>query len=176
MAKKSVASKKKQSKVKIAKKVTSTKGKRRNAIKSLDVLLSDDEYIKILIKENGLNKIKKEEGFEDDEDKDGVELDEIERASDYDRPYIIEPQEFGALDGYSLITLYHYSDNVLADDCDELVEDLDNVVGEDYASHFGEYEDDCVYVRNDRLKADYEICRDLRKYSDVVWHSPRGLI
>ena len=48
MAKKSVASKKKQSKVKIAKKVTSTKGKRRNAIKSLDVLLSDDEYIKIL--------------------------------------------------------------------------------------------------------------------------------
>ena len=105
-----------------------------------------------------------------------VELDEIERASDYDRPYIIEPQEFGALDGYSLITLYHYSDNVLADDCDELVEDLDDVVGEDYASHFGEYEDDCVYVRNDRLKADYEICRDLRKYSDVVWRSPRGSI
>lgn len=107
---------------------------------------------------------------------DGVELDEIERASDYDKPYIIEPQEFGALDGYSLITLYHYSDNVLADDCDELVEDLDDVVGEDYASHFGEYEDDCVYVRNDRLKADYEICRDLRKYSDVVWRSPRGSI
>ena len=105
-----------------------------------------------------------------------VELDEIERASDYDKPYIIEPQEFGALDGYSLITLYHYSDNVLADDCDELVEDLDDVVGEDYASHFGEYEDDCVYVRNDRLKADYEICRDLRKYSDVVWRSPRGSI
>lgn len=119
---------------------------------------------------------KDEEVFEDDEDKDGVELDEIERASDYDKPYIIEPQEFGALDGYSLITLYHYSDNVLADDCDELVEDIDDVVGDDYASHFGEYEDDCVYVRNDRLKADYEICRDLRKYSDVVWHSPRGSI
>ena len=119
---------------------------------------------------------KDEEVFEDDEDKDGVELDEIERASDYDKPYIIEPQEFGALDGYSLITLYHYLDNVLADDCDELVEDLDDVVGEDYASHFGEYEDDCVYVRNDRLKADYEICRDLRKYSDVVWRSPRGSI
>lgn len=115
-----------------------------------------------------------EEVCENNEDK--VELDEIERASDYDKPYIIEPQEFGALDGYSLITLYHYSDNVLADDCDELVEDIDDVVGEDYASHFGEYEDDCVYVRNDRLKADYEICRDLRKYSDVVWHSPRGSI
>lgn len=119
---------------------------------------------------------KDEEVFEDDEDKDGVELDEIERASDYDKPYIIEPQEFGALDGYSLITLYHYSDNVLADDCDELVEDIDDVVGEDYASHFGEYENYCVCVRNDRLKADYEICRELRKYSDVVRHSPRGSI
>ena len=142
-----------------------------------------NEYDNLTKNYTSYSKNKTEESIEDVEyeevcenDEDGVELDEIERASDYDRPYIIEPQEFGALDGYSLITLYHYSDNVLADDCDELVEDLDDVVGEDYASHFGEYEDDCVYVRNDRLKADYEICRDLRKYSDVVWRSPRGLI
>lgn len=142
-----------------------------------------NEYDNLTKNYTSYSKNKTEENIEDVEyeevcenDEDGVELDEIERASDYDRPYIIEPQEFGALDGYSLITLYHYSDNVLADDCDELVEDLDDVVGEDYASHFGEYEDDCVYVRNDRLKADYEICRDLRKYSDVAWRSPRGLI
>lgn len=142
-----------------------------------------NEYDNLTKNYTSYSKNKTEESIEDAEyeevcenDEDGVELDEIERASDYDRPYIIEPQEFGALDGYSLITLYHYSDNVLADDCDELVEDLDDVVGEDYASHFGEYEDDCVYVRNDRLKADYEICRDLRKYSDVVWRSPRGSI
>ena len=140
-----------------------------------------NEYDNLTKNYTSYSKNETEEDVEEDEEvcennEDRVELDEIERASDYDRPYIIEPQEFGALDGYSSITLYHYSDNVLADDCDELVEDLDDVVGEDYASHFGEYEDDCVYVRNDRLKADYEICRDLRKYSDVVWHSPRGLI
>ena len=142
-----------------------------------------NEYDNLTKNYTSYSKNKTEESIEDVEyeevcenDEDGVELDEIERASDYDRPYIIEPQEFGALDGYSLITLYHYSDNILADDCDELVEDLDDVVGEDYASHFGEYEDDCVYVRNDRLKADYEICRDLRKYSDVAWRSPRGSI
>ena len=140
-----------------------------------------NEYNNLTKNYASYSKNETEENIEEDEEvcennEDRVELDEIERASDYDRPYIIEPQEFGALDGYSLITLYHYSDNVLADDCDELVEDLDDVVGEDYASHFGEYEDDCVYVRNDRLKADYEICRDLRKYSDVVWRSPRGSI
>ena len=139
-----------------------------------------NEYDNLTKNYTSYSKNETEENVEEDEvcenNEDRVELDEIERASDYDRPYIIEPQEFGALDGYSLITLYHYSDNVLADDCDELVEDVDDVVGEDYASHFGEYEDDCVYVRNDRLKADYEICRDLRKYSDVVWRSPRGSI
>lgn len=149
-----------------------------------------NEYDNLTKNYTSYSKNETEENVEEDEEvcehdeyevfcennEDRVELDEIERASDYDKPYIIEPQEFGALDGYSLITLYHYSDNVLADDCDELVEDLDDVVGEDYASHFGEYEDDCVYVRNDRLKADYEICRDLRKYSDVAWRSPRGLI
>ena len=140
-----------------------------------------NEYDNLTKNYTSYSKNETEENVEEDEEvcennEDRVELDEIERASDYDRPYIIEPQEFGALDGYSLITLYHYSDNVLADDCDELVEDLDDVVGEDYASHFGEYEDNCVYVRNDRLKADYEICRDLRKYSDVVWRSPRGSI
>ena len=140
-----------------------------------------NEYNNLTKNYASYSKNETEENIEEDEEvcennEDRVELDEIERASDYDKPYIIEPQEFGALDGYSLITLYHYSDNVLADDCDELVEDLDDVVGEDYASHFGEYEDDCVYVRNDRLKADYEICRDLRKYSDVVWRSPRGSI
>ena len=140
-----------------------------------------NEYDNLTKNYTSYSKNETEEDVEEDEEvcennEDRVELDEIERASDYDRPYIIEPQEFGALDGYSLITLYHYSDNVLADDCDELVEDLDDVVGEDYASHFGEYEDDCVYVRNDRLKADYEICRDLRKYSDVAWRSPRGSI
>lgn len=96
----------------------------------------------------------------------------VERATDMDRPYIIPPEEFGICDGYELITLTHYSDGVLADDCDELVEDIDFVVGEDYAEHFGEYEEDAIYVRNDRLKADYEILRDLRKYSDVLWRPP----
>ena len=35
-----------------------------------------------------------------------------------------------------------------------------------YDTHFGEYEDDTVYVVNDRLKCYYEICRDYGNYSD----------
>lgn len=85
-----------------------------------------------------------------------------------ERPYVIRPEEFGELDGYEMISLTHYSDGILADDDDQRMADdeIDEVVGADYAEHFGEYEDDSVFVRNDKLKCDYEILFDQRKYSE----------
>ena len=85
-----------------------------------------------------------------------------------DKPYVIAPEEFGEMDGYNTISLTYYADNVLADDIDELVEDVDETVGLDSLNHFGEYEDDSVFVRNDRLRSDYEILRDNRTYEDWV--------
>lgn len=92
---------------------------------------------------------------------------ETEKFVKSERPYIISPEEFDELDDYEAISLTYYADDVLADDMDYPVEDVDSVVGTDFASHFGEYEDDSVFVRNDRLKADYEILKDERYYSDV---------
>ena len=87
-------------------------------------------------------------------------------------PYVIPPEEFGEKEDYDTISLTYYADKVLTDDWDELVEDVDNVVGLDSLETFGEYEDDAVYVRNDELKADYEILLDTRKYIDVVGTKP----
>lgn len=93
----------------------------------------------------------------------------IDEVNDMEKPYVIEPDEFGEMDGYDVISLTYYSDKVLTDELDELVEDVDNVVGYDSLNHFGEYEDDSVFVRNDRLKADYEILLDTRSYyTDVI--------
>lgn len=89
-------------------------------------------------------------------------------SMDDDRPYVISPDEFGELDDYDLISLTYYADEVLADDIDEIVEDVDNVVGLDSLTHFGEYEPDSVFVRNDRLKADYEILLDERTYPEAI--------
>lgn len=97
---------------------------------------------------------------------------EKDKSMDAEKPYVISPNEFDEMDDYETISLTYYADNILADDMDELVEDADNVVGADFASHFGEYEDDSVFVRNDRLKADYEILRDERNYSDVRKSKP----
>ena len=85
-----------------------------------------------------------------------------------DRPYVISPDEFSEFEDYEPITLTYYADGVLADDEDNIVEDVDAMVGFESLNHFGEYEDDCVFVRNDRVKCDYEILKDLRDFSDVV--------
>lgn len=89
-----------------------------------------------------------------------------------EKPYVITPEEFGELDEYDRISLTYYSDQLLADENDELVEDVERVVGFESLAHFGEYEDDSVFVRNDRLKCDYEILADHRKYTDVIKNLP----
>ena len=88
------------------------------------------------------------------------------------KPYVISPEEFGEFEDYERISLSYYADQILADEDDEKVEDVDNVVGLESLAHFGEYEDDSVFVRNDRLKCDYEILLDQRTYSDVIKQRP----
>ena len=98
--------------------------------------------------------------------------DEGKKVMGEEKPYVISPDEFGELDDYDEISLTFYSDQFLADDDDELVENVDRVVGAESLNHFGEYEDDSVFVRNDRLKADFEILLDERKYMDVLKTKP----
>ena len=83
-------------------------------------------------------------------------------------PYVISPEEFGEDDTYDRINLTYYADGVLADENDEEVENVDGTVGLDSLETFGTYEDDSVHVKNDRLRAYYEILRDERNYEDVM--------
>lgn len=89
-------------------------------------------------------------------------------VADVKRPYVISPEEFDNRrdDGYETETLTFYADGVLADDMDVPIDDIDAVVGKDSLTHFGEYEDDSVFVRNDRLKIDFEILMDPGDYDD----------
>ena len=84
-------------------------------------------------------------------------------------PRVIPPEDFGTLD-YEQVSLTYYSDGVLADDDDHAMDDdeIEESVGKESLTHFGEYEDDSVYVRNDRVKVDYEILSDPRSYKDIL--------
>lgn len=87
------------------------------------------------------------------------------------RPYVIPPEEFGESD-YGTESLTYYADGILTDDFDNPIEDVEAMVGEDSLTHFGEYEDDSVFVRNDGHKTDYEILRDERNFSDIPKRTP----
>lgn len=98
--------------------------------------------------------------------------DYYEEGDEYmdDEPVVITPEEFSELDyeGYATETLTLYADGVLTDFLDEVIENVDDMVGEDSLNHFGEYEEDTVFVRNDHLRTGYEIQRDNRTYAEVV--------
>ena len=87
-------------------------------------------------------------------------------------PFIIRPDEYGELHAYETLSLNYYADGVLTDELDNPIEDVESLVPADFADHFGEYEDNVVHVRNDNLECDYEILRDLRKFTDVVGEYP----
>lgn len=92
----------------------------------------------------------------------------------YKAPYVIAPEDFDELGDYEVMNLTHYADGVLADMDGNIIEDVEDAVGSDYASHFGDYEDDAVHIRNERLKIDYEILVDLQNYSDVFNTRPHS--
>lgn len=109
-----------------------------------------------IVKSNYVNYASKKEGSE---------------QMSFERPHVIPPSEFGECE-YETVSLTYYADGVLTDDTNNIVTDVDIVVGADFASHFGEYEEDSVYVRNDDRSTDYEILLDAGKYSDL--HQKEG--
>lgn len=127
---------------------------------------------------------KSEEGHEevtntltDEEDKaNKAELERITSQLGYNtipvkesKPYVISPDDFG--DGeydYEVVSLTYYDgDSTLVGQGDDVIGNVDDIVGLESLMHFGEYEDGAVHVRNDRLKTDYEILLDGRKWSEV---------
>ena len=86
---------------------------------------------------------------------------------DSDKPYVISPEEFDELDDYEIRSFTYYEDGILTDEENHIVENVDELVGKDSLDTFGYYEQDSVFVRNDALKTDFEILRDVRNYTDV---------
>lgn len=80
-------------------------------------------------------------------------------------PYVISPDEFGEIEGYTQISLTYFDDGILSDENGVIIDEPEDIVG-DALNHFGEYEKDSVFVRSDPKRCDYEILRDLRSYAE----------
>ena len=81
-------------------------------------------------------------------------------------PYIINETDVGDKMDYDLIHLTFYADHILTDDANLPIKDIDEIVGPEALKCFLNEFVNIVYVRNERLGCDFEICRDLRRYAD----------
>lgn len=104
------------------------------------------------------------EEFPDDEDDTDISL----------APYTIDPGELGDDDYDVYEFLYYDADEnnpkgTLTDGFEPLSdEEIAVTVGNDYYTHFGEYEESRVIIRNERRKIDYEIVKQYDTYENYL--------
>lgn len=93
---------------------------------------------------------------------------EEDNKMDEDRPYVISPDEAG--DDYELVSLNYYQDGVVTDGFGDVFtdEEVEQIIGKDSLKTFGQYEEDCVYVRNDNLATDYAVIADDRTWKELM--------
>lgn len=118
------------------------------------------EGLKSVKRENMVqyNKILKDNEYSSEEEK--------KEAKDVEKPYMITVDEYAELDDYNTESLYYFEDGVLTDESENIIDDVEDIVGEEALAKFDEEEVDSVYVRNDARKTDYEILRDMGNYYD----------
>ena len=107
-----------------------------------------------------------EEIDEDDESNYTVNIDNDDTVI---TPYVIEPEQFGEYNEYGTKTLTYYADNVLTDEIDNPItsDKMVTMIGPDALDHFGEYEDDSVYIRDETNEMDYEILKSEKMFSEI---------
>lgn len=77
---------------------------------------------------------------------------------------VITPDEFGEMD-YKIVELSYWADGIVTDSKNKRIQDVESLLG-NTLERFGEHEPDALHVRNDEKKIDFEILRDLKRYSD----------
>lgn len=100
------------------------------------------------------------------------ELDLEKEVRDPEKPYVITEAEFMAaeFDYEQANFTYYLGDEVLTAEDESIVENVDYTVGSENLRRFGDGSNDpnVVYVRNVKLKLDYEIVKSFGKYSVEV--------
>lgn len=90
---------------------------------------------------------------------------ENDMAQKYKTPFVVTPDDFASLPGFDTDTFYFHHDNIISNSNNEMVEEdeIERILGmsvEEIGAEFGRYEDDSVFIRNMRLKCDYEVLKE----------------
>ena len=105
-------------------------------------------------------------------DEEGYEMEEYTVMAD--RPYNIPPEEYEVYceaDGtWNSEEYTYYADGYVTDSQGLPVspEDVIRCIGTEFPNWFGTYEDDQIWIRNDELRMDFSVVRDLDNFVDVA--------
>ena len=93
-----------------------------------------------------------------------------EEVRDTSKPYNITPDEFEEIDEYDSDEYTYYADGYVTDSYGMPIsdEDIFNTIGEDFDTYFGSYDDDQIWIRNERLRMDFSVIRDIDRFVDVA--------
>ena len=110
----------------------------------------------------------------DTEDEDEEEDEEIQVPSMHHSEgiYQITPDEFNENSNYCAITLTYYADGVITDRSDNIVHNVEELIGDFIEDDIGRYDPDQAYIRNEYLKTDFNIERNLRTYEEILKEKP----
>lgn len=124
------------------------------------------EIVEDIVTSEGYSIENEEEIDEDDESNYTVDVDP---GVEVIVPYVITPEQFGEYNEYGTKTLTYYADNVLTDEIDNPItsDEMETMIGPDALDHFGEYEDDSVYIRDEMNEMDYEILKSEKTFSEI---------
>ena len=105
-------------------------------------------------------------------DEEGYEMEEYTVMAD--RPYNIPPEEYEVyceVDGtWNSEEYTYYADGYVTDSQGLPVspEDVIRCIGTEFPNWFGTYEDDQIWIRNDELRMDFSVVRDLDNFVDIA--------
>ena len=105
-------------------------------------------------------------------DEEGYEMEEYTVMAD--RPYNIPPEEYEVYceaDGtWNSEEYTYYADGYVTDSQGLPVspEDVIRCIGTEFPNWFGTYEDDQIWIRNDELRMDFSVVRDLDNFVDIA--------
>lgn len=88
-----------------------------------------------------------------------------------DTPYIISLAEFMDDDNFDKTTVVFYEgDGVLTDENDGVVPEVNDIVGLENLTAYGQGGNDThtLYIRNEIIKTDFEVCREEGTYAEAI--------
>lgn len=99
-------------------------------------------------------------------------LEETDDQAAYREPYVISYDEFAEEHNeYSKITLYYYvDDDTICGEDEEIIAEYDEFIGWDALNYLEV--NTTVWVRNDRIAADYEVTRVNGSYQELIMGEP----